>query len=178
MDIKYLEWCSPRDRGSYMVAVIFQLLNHPRFDSYLDKTIRMFELFSLCCEIICLENWIHSLLGFRHKPSEDVPSLFSNWSHFLLLLSYSWVSVFTQPSLPRTTPLWRWNVLLQSPWCAGWEKTGPTPFYSQWRGWTIWRQSDPSQGRFCSGVGESIPLSLNQEMLCWHLGERTRQPGV
>lgn len=89
MDIKYLEWCSPRDRGSYMVAVIFQLLNHPRFDSYLDKTIRMFELFSLCCEIICLENWIHSLLGFRHKPSEDVPSLFSNWSHFLLLLSYS-----------------------------------------------------------------------------------------
>ena len=47
-----------------MVAVIFQLLNHPRFDSYLDKTIMMFELFSLCCEIICLENWIHSLLGF------------------------------------------------------------------------------------------------------------------
>ena len=86
MDIKYLEWCLPHDRGPYMVAVIFQLLNHPRFDSYLDKTIRMFE-FSLCCEIICLENWIHSLLGFQHKPSEDVPSLFSNWSHFLLLLS-------------------------------------------------------------------------------------------
>ena len=62
----------------YMLAVIFQLQNYPRFDSYLDKNTGMVELFSLCCETTCLEDCIHSLLGFQDEPSEDVPSLFSN----------------------------------------------------------------------------------------------------
>lgn len=52
------------------MACYFSASEYPRFDSYLDKNIRMIELFFLHCEISCLEDWIHSLLGlaFRDGP--------------------------------------------------------------------------------------------------------------
>ena len=148
----------------YMVAVIFQLLNYLKFDSYLDKNARMVESFTLCCEITCLKDWIHSLLGIQENPSEEFPSLFSNESYFLLLCAGAESALLAQPGLPKSSPSLRMESASSEPRMDGVGKAMPmTPLLL-----TV-AAADPSRGRV---GGEAVLFSCSKEMLCWHLGER------
>lgn len=60
---KMLRMYSAHGRGPINGSCYFSASEYPRFESYLDRSTRMIKLFSLCCEITCLEAWIYSLLG-------------------------------------------------------------------------------------------------------------------
>lgn len=53
---KMLRMYSVHGRGVINGSCYFSASEYPRFDSYLDKNTRMIELFSLYCEITCLED--------------------------------------------------------------------------------------------------------------------------
>lgn len=60
---KMLRMYSAHGRGIINGSCYFSPSECPRFDSYLDKNTRTIELFSLCCEITCLENGSILCLG-------------------------------------------------------------------------------------------------------------------
>lgn len=155
-----------------MVAVIFSL-DLPRVDSYLDKIIRMFELFSLRCEIICLENWIHSLLGFRDKPSETFPAFSQTGHDFLTGLVPELSQCFTQRIFPGL--LHSGGGVCSSEAADAWGgRRWANPLSFTVAGLNIWRQSDLSQGEvFVVEWIESIPL-FPQSRRC-HVGTWGRE---
>ena len=87
--------------------------------------------------------------------------------------------LLAQPSLPESSPSLKMESASPEPLMDGvGEGHDDSLCYSQRQGWTIWRQPDPSRGRFCWAGDEAVSLPLSKKVPCWHLGERMCQLGV